>query len=48
MVSTNRPVVYASGGYDFSLKPMETLVLKPSLWQDIRLPHQFLWILMLC
>jgi hypothetical protein len=21
---------------------METLVLKPSLWQDIRLPHQFL------
>jgi hypothetical protein len=21
MVSTNRPVVYASGGYDFSLKP---------------------------
>ena len=30
MVSTNRPVVYASGGYDFSLNPMETLVLKPS------------------
>tara|TARA_R110000868_G_scaffold162453_5_gene393755 strand:- start:521 stop:1408 length:888 start_codon:yes stop_codon:yes gene_type:complete len=30
MVSTNRPQVYASGGYDFNLNPMGTLVLKPS------------------
>tara|TARA_R110002126_G_scaffold267123_1_gene410552 strand:- start:632 stop:1519 length:888 start_codon:yes stop_codon:yes gene_type:complete len=30
MVSTNRPQVYASGGYDFDLNPMGTLVLKPS------------------
>lgn len=30
MVSTNRPQFYASGGYDFNLNPMGTLVLKPS------------------
>lgn len=30
MVSTNRPLVYASGGYDFNLNTTGSLVLKPS------------------
>ena len=30
MVSTNRPQVYASGGYDFNLNTTGSLVLKPS------------------
>jgi hypothetical protein len=30
LVSTNRPQVYASGGYDVNLNPLGTLILKPS------------------